>query len=494
MSATVAIMRGSASIAVLLPLVSACFSPSDETPIGDTDEATFGTTDGTGDDMTVSDSISTQPTDDETNTMPTSVDDTTSPSTDPDTTTANTELGPQLVMSVPASGDDNAPLQGYFLLYFDRVVSLDDAVGHILVSQGGSEPQPISPMACPPDADPTCIAGIFPEEFVDPEQNTLPGATAHTVTVEAEFPDPDGFTNTMDQIVEFTTFAYEPNFFDDSDAIVQEFGGIAYDDGSESLFLVGVGVDFGTDPCVVRRIPIPGGVPGTASTAALPTGSYLCYGIDRIGNDLFVSGSYTDNVFRYSNLGAASLMATESVIANPTLPPPLADLSEGWHVARGGNSTFFSHGEFLGGIEDSSILQVSDAGVWSEFEDGDNLWDGQNGVVIEGASIDGEDYLFVAAEAGIWKFRVADGTIVSEVEFELDYATDLRIDSQSRLWVGTQDGITVLEVVDDSYAELARRPGLDTTRFALREDGDTVHVYYQRFREIGQIGHLSIDF
>ena len=245
---------------------------------------------------------------------------------------------------------------------------------------------------------------------------------------------------------------------------------------------------------MVRRIPIPGGVPGAATTAALPTDSYLCYGIDRIGSELFVSGSYTDNVFRYSNLGTANLMGTEVIIANPTLAPPLADLSEVWHVARVGTGTFFAHGEFVGGIEDTSILRLDDNGTWSEFESGENLWDGQNGVVIEGATIEGTDYLFVAAEDGIWKFRVADGTIVSEIEFPVDYSADMRIDSQSRLWIGTQDGIHVLEVVDDSYAEIARRPGLDTTRFALREDGDTVHVYYQRFRETGLFGHLSIDF
>ncbi len=489
-------MRGLVSIAISVPFVSACFSPSDDDPLtdSDTEGATFGTESGSAEGMSQGDSISTQPTDDNTDTAPTSADETmTAPTSADDSTTAAEELGPRIVMSVPADGDLNAPLDGYFFLYFDRVVSLDDAVGHILVSQNGSEPQPISPMPCPPDADPTCIAGIFPKAFVDPEQNTLPGDAMHTITVEADFPDPDGLTNTMDQVVAFTTFAYESNFFDDSDEVVQEFGGIAYDDASESLFIVGVGVNFG-DPCVVRRIPIPGGVAGSSSQVATPTDSYLCYGMDRIGSNLYVSGSYTDNVFRYSNLGLANFQNTETIIAGTTLPPPLADLSEVWSVAVLGTSTFFAHGEFTGGVEDTSILRL-DGAVWSEFESGENLWDtSSNGVVLEGANLGGTDYLIVAADDAIRKFRVSDGTITSEHEITLDYAFDLHVDSQGRLWVGTQDGITVLEIADDTYEELARRPGLDTTRFAVREDGDTAHVYFARFRDVGLVGHLSIDF
>jgi hypothetical protein len=404
--------------------------------------------------------------------------------------TSNTELGPRLVMSVPADGDLAAPLDGYFLLYFDRVVGVDDATGHIFVSQGGGEPQPIAPMPCPPDADPTCIAGIFPAEFVDPETNNLPGGTAHTILVEADFPDPDGMVNTMDQVVSFTTFEIQPDFFDDSDAIGSELGGLAYDPGSESLFVVGEDAN----SCLVRRIPIPGGVAGSAQTAVVPTGSVLCYGIDAIDGVLYVSGSYSDNVYRYTDLGDADLGPNGSVIANPTLMPPLSDLIETWSVARGGGSTFFSHGEFVGGIEDVSILRLTDAGMWSEFQSGENLWEDADGVVIVGGNYDGADHLVVAAQGQFFKFRISDGSLVSQVEAELGYAVDLQIDSSGRLWVGDNDGLRVLNVANDSFEVLAERSGFDATRFALREDGDTVHAYYARFRDPATIGHLAIDF
>lgn len=492
-------MRTFVSLALAVVGVSGCFDPSSEDVVtagGTTDDdgGTFGSDTGGTEDDSASDSITTQ-TASATMTASTTQDtDVDTSSTDPDTSTGNTELGPRIVMSVPANGDTNASLSGYFLLYFDRVVGLDDAVGHIFVSQNGSEPQPITPMACPPDADPTCIAGVFPEEFVGADTNLLPGGTTHTITVEADFPDPDGMVNTMDQTVEFTTFAYDANFYDDSNAIAQELGGLAYDPGSESLFLVGVPANFG-DECVVRRIPLPDGVPDTATTVATPTMSYLCYGMDAIEGTLYVAGSYSNNVFQYTGLGAASLDASETIIANPTLMPPLDNLDEVWSIARGGSSTFFSHGEFFGATEDTSILRLSDGGVWSEFESGENLWDTANGVVIAGANIDATDVLFVAAEGTIRKFRISDGSILSETDYEeLGYDPDLHVDSAGRLWLGTDNGIVVLDGTTDAYEELASRPGLEATRLALREEGSTVHAYYARFRSDGHVGHVAIEF
>jgi hypothetical protein len=470
--------------------LGACFSP--ERQVSADTETSADTT--MGDDVTetaaMTMSASGPSTSEPTTGMTTSPDSTVSMTTDPDTTTGQTELGPQIVMSLPADGDLVAGLDGYFLLHFDRVVSTADAVGHIFVSQNGSEAQPISPMPCPPDADPTCIAGVFPMEFVDPASGRLPGGTPHTVTVEAAFPDPDGMVNTMDQVVAFTTFEYESNFYDDSAVLSEEFGGIAYDEGSESLFLVGSD----GDACRVRRIPIPGGVPGSASTAANPTGAYLCYGMDAIAGQLFVSGSYTDNVFRYSNLGDANLDPSEVVFANPPLPPPLADLSEVWSVARGGGSTFFSHGEFTGGTEDTSILRLSDVGEWSEFESGENLWDNADGVVIEGADIGGTEYLVVAAAETIFKFRIADGALISQSDPGLvDYAPDLHVDSAGRLWIGTGAGVRVLDIEDDSYDVIDQRLGFRANRIALREDGSTVNVYFVDYRGQGIVGHVAID-
>jgi ligand-binding sensor domain-containing protein len=76
----------------------------------------------------------------------------------------------------------------------------------------------------------------------------------------------------------------------------------------------------------------------------------------------------------------------------------------------------------------------------------------------------------------------------------LGYDVDLHIDSSGRLWVGDNDGIRVLNVANDSFEVVAERSGFDATRFALREDGDTVHAYYARFRDPATIGHLAIDF
>lgn len=410
--------------------------------------------------------------------------------TSPPDSTGNTELGPQLVMSFPADGDDAAGLGSYFLLYFDRVVSTSDATGNILVSQAGGEPQPITPMPCPPDADPTCIAGIFPASFTDSETGNLVGSTDYSITVLADFPDPDGLVNTMDQVVSFTTFQLDTNYYDDSDVISTEFGGLAYDSGSESLFLLGVDVD----ECVVRRVPLAGGVPGSASTAAVPTSSNLCYGMDAIDGVLYVAGSYTSNVFRYTGLSAENLGPTETIIADPTLMPPLDSLIEVWSVARGGGSTFFAHGEFVGGIEDTSILRLTDGNVWSEFHSGENLWEDADGVTIVGGNFDGTDHLIVAADAQLFKLRISDGSLISQAEMQVDYAPDLQIDSAGRLWLGDSSGIRVINVASDSYEILATRDGFEANRFALREDGNTVHAYFARFRDEARIGHLSIDF
>lgn len=469
---------------------SACFSPEPVTGSTDSNETVTDTSAGpTGPDSSSDSESMTSMTGMSGMTSTSDPDSTVSMTTSPDST-GTPELGPQLVMSIPADGDGAAPLGNYFFLYFDRVVSTDDATGHIYVTQGGGEPQPVSAMPCPPDADPTCVAGIFPAAFTDPDTGNLPGSTEHTIIVEADFPDPDGAVNSTDQVVSFTTFELDANFFDDSDVLSTEFGGLAYDPGSESLFLVGVD----GNECAVRRVPVPGGVAGGASTAALPTGSNLCYGMDAIDGVLYVSGSYTDNVFRYTGLDALNLGPTETIISNPNLMPPLDSLSEVWSVARGGGSTFFAHGEFTGGIEDTSILRLTDANVWSEFQSGENLWEDADGVTIVGANYDGADHLIVAADGQIFKFRISDASLVSSAELNVDYAPDLQVDSAGRLWVGDSSGVRVVNAETDSYEILAQRMGFEANRLALREDGNTVHAYFARFRDQAVIGHLSIDF
>jgi hypothetical protein len=373
-------------------------------------------------------------------------------------------------------------------------VSPNDAVGKITVSQGGGEPQFVSPQPCPPDADPTCIAAIMPKEFADPNTGRLPANTEHTITVAADFPDPDGLVNTMDQSVVFTTFDYTPDFFDDSDAIAAELGGLAYDPGSESLFVVGLD-NQGGDP-LVRRIPIPDGIPGAASTAATPVpdgGGPYAYGIDAFGGNLYVSMSYSADVRRYSNLANLNLNPSELVIGpNTSLPEPNDTLLQVQSVGVVGNDLYLSRGYFLATDPAVEILRRDSNGVFTIYEEGNNLWDdgGFYGLNITVGNVEGTPYLFAAASAGIFKIRVADGDVVGSVETEQAAYADLQVDSDGHLFVGTGGGILVYDVTPDDPELIAERGGLDAGRIAIREDGDTVHVYYARYRDVARIGEV----
>ena len=431
----------------------------------------------------------TEPSTTEPSTTEPGTDSMTMTTTDPDTTTG-AELGPQIVMSVPTDGDMVAPLDSYFLLHFDRIVSPNDALGHLFVAQDGGEPQAVSPQPCPPDADPMCIAAIFPKEFVDPDSGNLPPNTEHVITLEAAFPDIDGVVNSTDQTVTFTTFDYNPDFFDDSVQIPEEFGGLVWSLDQNALFLTGQN----GGGCIVRRVPLNGqGVPQAASTAAVPTGSQLCYGIDIVGPSLYVSGSYSQVVYRYT-LGGGDLSGTQFLIENPTLAPPLDELDETQSVTGVDGSLFFAHGEFLGGVTDSSILRSAPA--WSEFTDGQNLWNqADSGVTIAATTIDGVPILFAFAESQLFRFRIADGVVEADLEFpDIGFSTDIAIDSNNRVYLGANNGIYVVDGEADDFAPITERLGFDATRIALREVGDTVHVYYQRFRENGQIGHVPITY
>ncbi|HWB81106.1 MAG TPA: hypothetical protein VG755_39355, partial [Nannocystaceae bacterium] len=416
--------------------------------------------------------------------------------TEPDST-GNTELGPQIVMSIPADGDLAAGLDPYFFIYFDRVVGVNDAVGKITVAQDGGTPAVVSPMQCPPDADPTCIAGLFPESFSDPATGRLPANTSHTVTVAADFPDPDGLVNTMDQTVAFTTFDFTADFFDDTANISDEIGGIAYDEGSQSLFIVGLPPSGGD--AIVRRIPIPGGVPGAATTVASPSsmgGGPYAYGIDAIGGELYVAMSYSGDVRRYSNLGAATLDATEVVVGpNTGLAAPDDTLLQVQSVTVAGGNTLFARGYFLATDPGYSIFARNGGGTFSIWEDGSNLWDNADwyGNNITAGTVDGSEVLFVANSLGIFKFRVADGTLLGSImpDYSL-YSADLHIDANDHLFLGSDSGVFVYDAASDDLPLVTAREGLEASRIALREDAGTVFVYYLRFRGEAIIGELPI--
>ncbi|HWB78628.1 MAG TPA: hypothetical protein VG755_26870 [Nannocystaceae bacterium] len=408
---------------------------------------------------------------------------TSNPSTtvDPDSTTATTELGPQIVMSIPSDGDTHAPLGQFFLVYFDRVVGIDDAVGHIYVSQDGGDPMPISPMPCPPDADPTCIAGIFPASFLDDDGN-LPGGTAHTIVVGAGFPDPDGNMNTMDQSIAFTTFEYEPTFFDDSDAFSNEFGGLAYSPAAATLYLVGE--QAGGGGCLVRGVRLVDGAPQPAESVAQPSGSSLCYGADAFNDELWVAGSYSSSVYRYDVSGVP--LPLVETITSPMLPPPLDNLDEVWSTAPSAGGVLFAHGEFFGATENSSILQRAN-GTWSEWKN-DSDWSNANGVTI--ASIDGGT-VYALADGQIFSMDET-GLVIAQSQLDiLVYDDDLHVDSAGRVWIGTESGVYVLD--GGTFEQIDARLGFSASRIALREDGNTVHVYFARFRDVAVVGHVAFE-
>lgn len=490
-------------LACLALVTSACYS---RPPVGTNEEtgnADSGTSDGTTMGDTSVSTTDTTPTSSSPSTtnMPTTTLTTGDPSTDPDvttdpdTTTAETELGPRIIMSTPADGDESASLSPYFLLYFDRVINPNDAVGKITVAQAGGAPEFVSPQPCPPDADPTCIAAIFPKEFSDPETGRLPANTEHTITVAPDFPDPDGMVNTLDQVVAFTTFDFTPNFFDDSDAITDELGGLAYDEGSQSLFVVGL-PGSGEDP-IVRRIPMPGGVPGGATTVATPIptgGGPYAYGIDAWGGELYVSMSYSGEVRRYSNLSDANLNPSEVVIGETTgLADPNDTLIQVQSVAMVGNALYFGRGYFIAIEQRYEILERIGAGAFTIWENGDNLWDDGDfyGLNITGGTVGATPYLFVVAGAGIFKIRTSDGDVSGSISPDTGTSqADVQLDSNGHLFVGTGSGIHVYDAMSDDLELIDQREGLDASRIAIREDGDTVHVYYVRFRDEAIIGEV----
>ncbi len=477
-------------------LFAGCFSPEEFEGDGPTD------TDGmesTGS-MTT---LASGPTDPSTgSTGPTSgTTSSTTTTTDPDTgsssessseTTEPVENGPRLIDSVPAAGDLDAGLDPVFFLYFDRPISQAEALGNIFVSQDGGEPVIVSPQPCPPDADPTCIAGLFPESFYD-EDGRLPANTPHEVIVSADLPDLDGITNINDQIVDFTTFDFTANFFDDSEAIDTELGGLDFDAGSQALYVAGVP---GNSDCIVRRIPIAGGVPSPASTVATPQftgGGPYCYGLDIYGGTMLLSMSYSGDVRAYPNLELDNLNASEILIDSPTLPDPHDTLSEVQSVAVSGNRRFFSYGNFVGGPDGFAILEQAADGGWSIFESGENLWDPSDSLNIVAGSVEGPEYLFAHAGDSIFKFRVSDGSLVDELELEQSQNNALlRLDGFDRLYVGRNGSFRVLSAVD--FELLEERSGLDTGRFAVLAMADQALVYFARYRDAAVIGRMTINF
>lgn len=403
-------------------------------------------------------------------------------------------LGPQIVRSVPSDGDMAAPLTRYFFLYFDRVVSPNDATGHIFVSQAGGEPVPVAPLQCPPDYDPTCIAAVFPASFQDSETEQLPGNTAHRIIVEADFADPDGVTNRVDQVVEFTTLDFTSDAFDDSATINSELGGIAYDPTNENLYLFG---STSSRECVVRRIPLRDGDFGTGQTVATPitgeTGQDVCYGASLYDGALYVTLTYNDHVVRYNDLSLDDLSLDQFVFGPDTgLPDPDETLAEVWSVAAYQERVFFSFGNFHGGVSSHSILEYAER-TFSVFNNGDNLWTPESDqVVIATGIVDGVASLFAHDGDQIHKFRLSDGSRIGGVDIDDQYSPHLFVDGYDRLYASSGDGLDVYDAT--TMEPLRSLGGFEASRFAVVAAESSAVIYTGEYRRPAVIGRVSVDF
>lgn len=413
------------------------------------------------------------------------------PETESSSATGEPQLGPQLVDSQPLAGDHDAGLDGFFLLHFDRPVAQGDALGHIFVTQSGGDPILVSPQPCPPDADPQCVAGIFPEAFTDPQTGRLPGATEHTIIVSADLPDLDGNTNTVDRVVEFRTFDFTANWHDDSATLSGELGGMVFDPDNGALFLSGTTSQGGD--CIVRRVDIEGGVASAAITVATPVaqgGGPYCYGMQKYGDTLYVDMSYSGDVRAYTGLEQDDLDPTEVIIADPTLPAPHDTLDQVVSTAQVGPRRFFSFASFFGGPQAFAVLEFTD-GNWSIFQSGSNLWMPGDEVFIATADIGGTPYMFAHAGETLYKFRVSDATVVDEIPSSGGNNPDIEVDAFGRVWIGSNGHLAVYD--GDDLSELAVRDGMDTGRIGVDASADEAVVYFARYRDPAVVGRMRVE-
>jgi hypothetical protein len=427
---------------------------------------------------------------------------------DSSTSTGTVSKGPKLVKSVPANGDGQAGLDPFFLLYFDRPMSYSDATGKISVSSD-QVPTPTYAQVGPcPDGDATCVAGVFPMAFLDPSNTNggrLPGGIKHTITIDKSYKDPNGNALDADIAVTFTTFKYQNNFYDDSATLAQEVGGIDYDPSSQALFLCGL--DSSNQTLYVRRIPLSGGVAGTATTFHKPdvvnTGGPYCYGLDIYDKTLLVSHTYGDRGLVYNALDQSFAPNGPSQILGPTTG--LAAPDDGLHNIHSmvtytppgvGPIFLVAPGYYLGYPQSSGLFGFI-AGQWSIVLPSTGNFDASQGFTIA-RGVDSQGvHIYLAAQNKIYKYRLSDQmlenthTLTDQV-----YDPQLRTDSQGRLYVGDDnDGITVFDTSGQSgFKQLAKRGGLRSGRFGIVESGTNVDVYYIGFRSKGIIGTTRITF
>lgn len=409
--------------------------------------------------------------------------------------------GPQLVRSTPGDGETEASIEPYALLYFDRPVSFASAAGKIRASNSlVPDPAPLTTMSCP-DADPTCVAIIYPDTFHDPAANgnRLPGGSLHTVVVDKSFADPDGNTNDLDQSTSYTTFSYDLRFVDDSAVVQEESGGLDYDPGTQALFACGL-ESFQNQSFIIRRIPLPGGVAGTPETATIVdtsnTGGPYTYGLDIYNGRMYVSGTYQSRVYEYGDITGA--LPTPMMHYQTGLPAPNDVLLNVDSTAVAQGWPLFGSRPYAGGPMDAVVTRTA-AGGYVIWMDVGASFDISSGFTLA-AGLDAPGgaevvYVGIQGDGTILKIDAATKTIINQHVHEPGlYDSKLRVDSRGRLYVGTGGGVWVYDTAGTAgFTELAAHRGLDAGRIAIREEGPVTHVYFMRFRDPLRIGVTSFN-
>ncbi len=400
-----------------------------------------------------------------------------------------------------------ASLRKVVSLYFNEPVSFASATGKIKASRATEAPVVLQVYACP-NNDPTCIAAVFPDSFLDPTNtftSALPGDTNFTVTIDKTFADPNGKTTTTDTVLSFKTFKYTFNFFDDSNAIPSEAGGLDYDPGSQAIFVCGV--DPSTSTMLLRKIHLQGGVPQGAVTFSQPdtlnTGGPFCYGLDIYDGTLYASGSYAGRVFAYNDLTVASQVKADTVLLNTTLPMPDDQLDQVQAVAalNKGKELYFAFGNVGAGSMTAGVVKLdAPTQAWSIWLPATNLFSPSKGFTItRGHDAQQNAYIYLSAGDKIFKVRSLDKTIVNTHQLASNLAdAQLRTDSKGRLYVANPYNGDALTVYDTSgsqgFKTIATRDGLPMGRFGLTEQGNDVTLYFMNFRDSARIGTTTINF
>jgi hypothetical protein len=413
-----------------------------------------------------------------------------------------TGIPPVLVKSVPANGDLQADLGGTFLLYFDRPMSYAAATGKIKISSAQA-PTPVFSQVYPcPDMDATCVAGAFPSAFMDqsqPNANRLPGGVQHTIVIDKSFKDPDGVALGTDITVTFTTFEYNPSFFDDSATLAKEVGGLDYDPVSQALFMVGL--DANNTAPTVRRLPLVGDQPGTPTNFHKPvtsgTGGPYCYGLDIYGGTLYLSHTYGNRVIVYGTLGQPAGIPSSIIGPQTSLWAPNDSLTNihGVVPLAQGQLLVLASGYYLGYSPWEGVIGLSNQ-QWSIWKQAPGFYDPSTGFALTRAIQGTDEWLYLQANDSIYKIRAADGTVVNS--HKLDAATanaQLRTDSQGRLYLADNNRFEVFDTSGtQGFTRVATRNGLRAGRFGLVEAGSTVTAYYVGFRDSGVIGSTRFTF